>query len=185
MASDGARVRIHAGGFRQRISVLLLVLGGSTLTGCYTYVPVDFGGVESGHTVRAAISPSGRESLVPHFGPGVAEVRGMTLNAHPDSLAVLIEEVSGRQGMIPTDAQTVRLVAPDVSQLYERRLARGRSVLFGVGVLVGAFLLVDSFADLGRVFEGDDVDPPTPPQIRYPTISPSPVFGPAGSGRDP
>lgn len=186
MASSRARGRTRAGGPPQRLCALgLAALAAAWLSGCYKYVPVEFTAVESGHLVRADLSPAGQESVVPRFGPGVLELRGMTLRTHADSLAVLVEAASGRQGMIATEAQPVRLSPPDVAQLYERRLSRGRTLLFGAGILAAAFLLVDSFADLGRVFDSDDVDPPVPPQLRQgPDLLRSGAFGPVRAGHD-
>jgi hypothetical protein len=137
-------------------------------TGCYAYVPVEFQAPQQGTTVRAELTQTGEREVVPLFGPGVRQVEGMFLEHVDNSLSVLIDNVQSRQGNIRVDAQTFRLQQPHISELYERRMSIGRSVLFGVGVIAGGVLLIEGLGYAGRQFSGDDDGPPGSQNLRIP-----------------
>ncbi|HUF51532.1 MAG TPA: hypothetical protein VMN60_11890 [Longimicrobiales bacterium] len=153
----------HAALSRALISILLLACAG-----CYKYVPVSFDAPQQGQLIRAELSSDGERQVVPQLGPGVREVRGMTLENAATELSVLVEVVYGRQGVTPLDPQPIRLSPAHVAGMYERRLSRGRSALLGVGIIAAGVLLVKSFADLGRIFETGEDDEPGPQDFRVP-----------------
>ena len=150
------------------LHLVTLALAANLFAGCYAFVPTDFSAPEPGRTLRVDVSDSGRQALISRFGPGVEEVHGMALATSRDSMSLLVQSIQSRQGSSAVDAQPVGLTPIDVSGVYERRLSRTRSLLLGAGVAVAAFLLVDQFANDGRQYTGDDVDPPGPVSIRLP-----------------
>lgn len=99
----------------------------------------------------------------------------MALATSRDSMSVLVQSIQSRQGSTSVDGQPVGLTPLDVSGVYERRLSRTRSLLLGAGVAVAAFLLVDQFANDGRQYSGEEIDPPGPALIRLP------LFGGSGA----
>ena len=115
------------------------------------------------------MTETGTQGLIPRFGPGVAEVQGMALAVRPDSISLLVHAIQNRQGSMSVDGQPIRLAPPDVTRVYERRLSRTRSVLFGAGILAAGIVLVETFGNAGRQLVGEDVDPPGPPSLRLPT----------------
>jgi hypothetical protein len=141
---------------------------GLLFTGCYAYVPVDFGAPHQGTTIRAELTQSGEQDVIPLFGPGIRQVEGMFLEHVDNSLSVLIDNVHSRQGNMRVDAKTFRLQQPHISNLYERRISVGRSALFGVGVIAGAFVLVEALGYAGRQFQGGDDGPPGTQNLRVP-----------------
>lgn len=141
---------------------------GLLFTGCYAYVPVDFAAPQQGTTVRADLTQSGEQDVIPLFGPGISQVEGMFLEHVDNSLSVLIDNVQSRQGNMRVDGQTFRLQQPHISTLYERRISIGRSALFGVGVVAGALLLIEGLGYAGRQFSGDDDGPPGSQNLRIP-----------------
>lgn len=138
-------------------------------TACYTHVPVDFTVPRQGEIVRAELTPAGTQEAVSKFGPGVGEVRGMTLENDSVTLSILVSGVHRRQGLITVDAAPFQLQRSHVATVYERKLSVGRSVLFGAGLIAGALLAVEGLDALGRQFDSEDIgDPPPGPSIRIP-----------------
>ena len=166
-----ATQRSHAAWARSRAAALVPVLT-LLFAACYNYVPVDFASPQQGQLIRAELSSEGEQAVIPVFGPGVREIRGMTLENTSTDISVLAESLQSRQGVINLDPQPVRLTPAQVTGIYERRLSRGKSALLAVGIGAATFLLVDSFADLGRIFDTEGEEPPGPPSLRIPISIP-------------
>lgn len=168
MSLDRRGLAIRPRCLHRRLRLFTLALAANLFAGCYAYVPTDFSAPEAGRDVRVDMSDSGRQALITRFGPGVQEIQGMALAVSRDSMSVLVQSIQSRLGSTAVDGQPVGLTPIDVTGVYERRLSRTRSLLLGAGVAVAAFLLVDQFANDGRQYTGDDVDPPGPALIRLP-----------------
>jgi hypothetical protein len=161
------------GRVRPRLRAALALIIGMTAGGCYTFVPVDTVAPEQGTIVRADLTPAGEQGAISRFGPGIREVHGMALEAENGMLSLLVDAVAGRQGTVRVDPEPFRLESGFIATLYERRISTMRTVLFGAGLIGGAFLLVEGFKTLDRHFDSDDVGPPGPQDLRLPGARPS------------
>lgn len=168
MVSHRAHAAIKPRAHATWLRLMALAVTVNVVAGCYTFVPTEFHAPAEGRLLRVDVSPAGQDRLIPRFGPGVQEVRGMVLAARPDSMSLLVHSLQNRQGTTGVDGQPVRLAPPDVTGVYERRLSRTRSVLFGAGLLAAGFILVETFGSDGRQYADDPLDPTGPVQIRLP-----------------
>jgi hypothetical protein len=114
------------------------------ITACYTYAPVDFARAERGALVRAELSPAGEQEFVSRFGPGVRELRGRMLGSEGPTVSVLVDAVLDERRVVPVDAAAVRLSREHVRAFSEKRLAQGRSALFGTGIVIALIVLTES-----------------------------------------
>ena len=136
-----------------------------SISGCYKYVPVT--NPEPGRPVRAYLTATGGESVVPRFGPGVTELTGTVLSRVGDELSLLVEEYySPRVGNQSSWNESVRLSPAAIERLQEKRLDGARSALFGAGLAASLALVVVAL-DLDQlVFSPDDEGDPGPTQLR-------------------
>lgn len=114
------------------------------LTGCYSYAPLASPSPEPGTYLAADLTAAGATELAPLVGPEAATLRGRVLDVTTESLALAVFSVRLRSGgEVNWEGETVRVPAPLVAGLRERRLARTRTILFvgvltlGVGAVVG------------------------------------------------
>jgi hypothetical protein len=156
------------------LSLLVFI---SLLSGCYAYVPTEFDQPAPGTMLRAVLTPVGEQDAITRFGPGVRQVEGIMLERDGAQVSVLVDAVNNPQGTLRVNAQPFRLEPRHVTTLQERRMSVGRSVLFGAGLVTGAFLLVESLGLVGRQLEPPEDDTPGPPQIRIPVSLPGGLFG--------
>lgn len=121
-----------------RLGVCLLM----STTGCYTYRPVTAPGPEAGARITAVVSGAGATALSPLLGPDVSEVNGRVVEAGTDTLRVSVMSVTSQRG-IPASwrGELVPLPRANLNSVGERHLATGGTVLFGVGLTSGLYLL--------------------------------------------
>ena len=139
----------------------------STLTGCYSYARVGPGASAPapGEFVAAEITDQGRVALADSLGPSPSRVEGRLVSASDTAVTLAVTAVRSLGGDRATWAgERVTLRRTSVSQLTQRRLSVGRSVVAGaiaVGAVVALAIAlgITGFSDGG----GGDRTNPLPP----------------------
>lgn len=153
-----------------RLSVLGVVAAGITLSaGCYQYVPVPPSSPEPGSVVRVGVNDRAAPDLTSVLGPGVLRLNGRLLERDQQTVSILVESYQTlRNGNLSGVSDPVRLTVDQITDVEQKRLARGRSVLLGIAFVGGALALTEIFGGGERVLEREDPDDPGPLERRSP-----------------
>lgn len=145
----------------------------ATLTGCYTYVPVDSTAPPIGETVAFEISDQGRVQLGERLGPGVMRIEGRLIGTDASDVLLNVSRVGYLNGEASQwSGETVRFDRQLIARTQERRLSKGRT---WTAVGVTAAVIVGFLASRGLAGFGSDPNDPgedPPPQsirIRFGT----------------
>lgn len=151
-------------GYRKHVSI---VLAGSllnlTLAGCFPHQPVE-GTPAPATDVRVHLTEPGATRISQHTVLPVTSVAGRVVQAHADSLVLLVRW--GSLSAIPrgmTAEDVVRLERSEIASIEAPRFSLARTALF----VAGGALLIAGLLSLapGVLSPRDDGDPP-PPQPR-------------------
>ena len=143
-------------------SVRVAVL--ATLTGCYTYVPLETAAPPVGESVALEITDQGRVSLGERFGPGVMRIEGRLTGTEGDQLLINVSRVANIRGEAAQwSGESVRLDRDFVGRLQERRLSKGRTWL-AAGLTTAAIVaLIATRGIYGFGSSPEPTEPPPPP----------------------
>jgi hypothetical protein len=143
---------------RAGVAVLLLVL---QLGGCFRYVPVST--VEPGSLITLQINDRGRVELEEEVGPGVLSITGQVREVSDERYVMATHSIEFADIAVPVRIERERVVIEraHVAQVRERQLARTRTIITGVIVVIA--LVATSLITISG-FGGDDdggrTDPP-------------------------
>jgi len=137
------------------------------VSGCFQHVPVSSSVIPSGTEVSVRLTERGRVALSESVGPGVRRIIGSVLESGDTSLVLAVQKVehSDLDAPVPWAGERVEIPRELVSEVRERQLARGRSVV--VAGLVGAGAVVVSLITIAT-FTGGEPGPSRPPDDRDP-----------------
>lgn len=137
-----------------------------TLTGCYSYIPVQEA-PDPGTPVRAYLTPEGSQRLVSEFGPGVQSLEGRFLRAigeTPDSLVMIVDLVKAGPNTFSTRNNTgVHLPHAQVMVMEAKQMDVRKSVLLAAIIGGGFYFLGQQggvFPGFGDGEEGEQEPPP-------------------------
>lgn len=123
---------------------LVVLLG--ILSGCYNYLPVTRLDPAPGTHVSVQLTDSGTAALAGYLGPDVGQVDGRILTVSPDELELSVVTVRSRGGIEHYwNGATAKLPRGDIATVRERKLALGRSVLFGLTGVGASVALLEAF----------------------------------------
>ena len=158
------RSRFVPGPIAGRIAIWLVLL--APTQACYQYVPAA-AEPTPGAIVRARLTPTGTDTVLARFGPGVEELLGTYLGPESGGVSLLVSEfLSDRTGRQSVWNEAVRLPRGGIAHLEQRELSRTRSVLFGAGLLAALSTAYVALDIGGRVFESDEPGEPGPSDLR-------------------
>jgi hypothetical protein len=143
---------------RAGVAVLLLVL---QLGGCFRYVPVST--VEPGALITLQVNDRGRVALEEDVGPGVLSITGQVREISDERYVMATRSIEFADIAVPVRIERERVVVERayVAQVRERQLARTRTIITGVIVVIAlvATSLI-TISGFGGDDEGRGTDPP-------------------------
>lgn len=138
-----------------------------SLSGCYSYIPVQISDARANHVVAAEISDIGRVALAQQAGAEVARVEGQLTENSDSALRITVAEVRYLNGIANKwQGQDVVLRPQDVKVISERTLSRGRTAA-AVAFMGGLVLAAIFNKNFIGIFSGDPNrdKPPEPPPV--------------------
>jgi hypothetical protein len=132
---------------RIRFFPVLFVLAGSVLSGCTQRSPLgEVGPALEPTRIVAGVTDRGAADMAPTIGPRAVEIEGLLVRATDSEWTVQMLRVMNRDGMnVRWNRETVVFPREALDPPSRVEIHRTRSVLFGVAIVGGGFLL-------GRVF---------------------------------
>ncbi|MGH7476284.1 MAG: hypothetical protein ACRELD_08345 [Longimicrobiales bacterium] len=147
-----------------------------SLTGCYTYIPVEPGSAPAGAEVRARITAAEAQRLANIRGSASRSLEA-TVESRNDGSLLLRVPVAERQSARTVEAihQRIEVLDSEILELELRQLDRTRTA----AVIAGGALALGAAAVIG--FQGSEPggEPPdggTPPEARIPLWLPLAAF---------
>ena len=136
----------------RRILLIAICLTGIA---CYRMVPLGTSVPPTGITVVADLNNRGSDSLARFIGPGIVNLRGDVLAATDSSMQLAMRLVVDRRGIETFwTKEAVTVKREYVERLQERKLSARRSIIAGVAIAVGLFLITDAVSGFAGVFGG-------------------------------
>jgi len=151
------------------------------LVGCYTLQPAPEGVLPpAGAEMAFDINDAGRVALGGAMGPAIARIEGRLVNRDSSAYIVAVREITLLNGGDQTwSGERVQLKIEYVTEHYERRLSRGRSIAMGAAG-IGLIALIASRSILTGGNPDDGRPPPDTAQTnRMPLLRFSPLRIPA------
>lgn len=137
-----------------RRPALLIATAFLTLTGCFSYLPIEPGEVEPGLTVRARVSPAAGARIAPLLGATDARrLDGTFITRSADTLIVEVPTVmTDTREFGRTPNQRVSIPRADLLELEVRRLDRFRTAAVAgtVAAIVGGVLIKSLTGEPGK-----------------------------------
>lgn len=134
---------------------------------CYGYVPVTPDTPEPGSHLRVALNEQGASQLTSVLGPEVVELDGRLLAREDQTLSLLVSSYQTRRNAeLAGTGDPVHVSIDQITRVEQKRLAPGRSILLGLALAGGAFVLNRLFPDDPRVVESEDPGDPGPQERR-------------------
>lgn len=118
--------------------------------GCYTAVPISGESARTGTRISVELTDAGTVEMASQVGPRIHMLVG-DVNVVSDSTIVLsmrsATDVRGVESLWQGEQVTVR--RGDIASVGERQLSTGRTAVFSVIAVAGAFLIARAFGLLG------------------------------------
>jgi hypothetical protein len=139
----------------------VIVLACCVSAACYKQVPITTMTPASQTRVQAQLTDSGTVAMGAALGPGVLEVEGVVASATEDAWTLNLIRVDHRGGQsILWNREPVIFPRSVLIEPKSVILDKKKSWLMGGGVVLGAFLLAQSFSLLGSSEEDPDGEVP-------------------------
>lgn len=141
------------------------------LSGCYRFETVSPASLAPNAEVRVRITRDAAARLAGELGTTLTELDGTLAARGPDSLTLTVPIKREYRGVtLDSAVQALSLGRSDIVDVRRSRLARGRTIAAGAGMLVGFALLAAAVVQLLDPNPGTDENPPPPPpgQLRFP-----------------
>ncbi|MDZ7630930.1 MAG: DUF4397 domain-containing protein [Gemmatimonadaceae bacterium] len=144
--------------------VLLAVLSAFTLTGCYTYVPMQSSAAPNPR-VEVLVTDRGRVELMPQLGQGVLSFEGILDGRRDSSYVIRVAEVTyiNRQTN-RWSGESITLSSEAVRDIRVRQLSRARTFAVIAGSVGAGVAFVASRGLFGGGNIDSDPNPPPPPE---------------------
>jgi len=114
--------------------------------GCYNYFPLGRAHLVPSTYLAVTLTEAGSEELTRYLGPNVLVVRGRFLSTTDRGLVLSASGVETRRGdIVVWKGETVVVPAEFVRGVEERRIARGKTVLFAGASLAAFFVAYAAF----------------------------------------
>lgn len=144
-------------------TVAVLCALGLTLSGCYSYVPIDLASVRPAEHVRVVVTEPAAVRLVKDFGVYLTELEGQVAREGSDSVSVTVPVGRDYRGVaLEGGRQTLFLGLQEVVGVRRREFSRRRTVFVSVGALVAFGAIAAGVAQWGDP-NSEVIDPPPPP----------------------
>ncbi len=123
-------------------------------TGCYQVVPLSLSATPvRGATVLVDLNSRGSDSLARLIGPGIASLRGDVLSVDSVKMTVAMLMVTDRRDIDSYWTREPLVVQRSfMDRLQERRFSKAKSIIMGVGLTTGLFILTDAMTGFAGVF---------------------------------
>ena len=153
--------------------VAVLVVAGMTNVACYSYAPVSIQSLSPKEDVRLRVTEEAAGRLAKDIGTFSTLVDGQLAPEGRDSvsLGVAIDR-SYRGTTVGTTTQTLFLARSEIVEVRRREFSRSRTILAGVGTVVGFGVLAAGIVQLVDPNGASDDQPSVPP--------PAPLRRPSG-----
>jgi hypothetical protein len=149
-----------------------LLIAGYAAAGCYKYVPVSVGSVDSKEAVRVRITEQAAARLAAGLGSYSQELDGEFSQQGPDSVSLGVPiDRTYRGTTVGTTTQLLYLGRSEVVEVRRRTFSRGRTLLVTTGTAVGFAARAAGVAWIGDTNSpsGETPPPPPPSGVRRPT----------------
>ena len=144
-----------------KLKATFLALAVLTATGCYMERPLQDPTPAPSTRVIAQLTDSGTVALSNALGPGALGVEGVVTSADAQSWTLQMVRVNHRDGrVIEWNREPVQFPRNLLSQPMVKVLDKKRSWLLAGGIVVGAFVLAQTFDLLGSPDEEGEEPPP-------------------------
>jgi len=141
-----------------------LPAGVVALSGCYGFEAVSPASLAPNAEVRVRITRDAAARLAGELGTTLTQLDGTLAARGPDSLTLTVPIRREYRGVtLDSTVQVLSLGRSDVVDVRRSRLARGRTIAAGAGILVGFALLAAAIVQLTDPNPGSDHQPPPPP----------------------
>jgi len=142
---------------------LASLIGALSLSACYTYLPLRTPEPRVGTRVAVQLTDSGSARLGEYLGRDADAVEGRVAAVSDTAVALSVISVRARDGQQAYwKGEPISLRRSLIARVRERRLAKGGTLLVGMGFAAGALLAVDALS--GGIFGTDRGGPPPPGQ---------------------
>lgn len=140
---------------RLDLRVAIVLLAGSTLSGCYTQRPLTAPVPPAGTDVVALLTDSGTVAMGSQLGPGVTEVEGVVAEADGNSWRLLMTRVDQRGGTsTPWNREPVTFPRYALTAVTVRRLDKKRSWIAAGVITATALIAARAFGAFSITSEG-------------------------------
>ena len=145
-----------------KLKAILFLLTAAAASGCYMERPLQDPTPAPSTRVLAQLTDSGTVALSNSLGPGALGVEGVVASADAQSWTLQMVRVNHRDGrVIEWNREPVNFPRNLLSQPMVKVLDKKRSWLAAGGIVIGAFILAQTFDLLGS--SEDEGDEPPPP----------------------
>ena len=139
----------------------MLIVGAAIASGCYMERPLQSPTPAPATRVLAQLTDSGTVALSNALGPGALGVEGVVAQADGQTWTLQMLRVNHRDGrVIEWNHEPVTFARSFLAQPMVKVLDKKRSWLAAGGILIGAFIVAQTFDLLGSPEEDDEVPPP-------------------------
>jgi len=166
-----ARRRLSVRGVEVRRPAAVL-LAGLIAAGCYRHVPVELAAVRPNEEVQVRVTEDAAARLVRELGTYTTKLDGRVARVPSDSVSVSVAINRQLQGMaLEESRQTIFLGPSEVAQVRLRQFSRSRTVMVGVGAVVGFAIAAATIKQIidpnPNTVELPGEPPPAPRIIRF------------------
>ncbi len=117
---------------------------------CYAYLPLATPAPAPGTQVSLVLTDQGRVDAAPQIGPYAMRVEGSLLQATDADYLVAVRDVVDIRGIHSKwMGESVPLARSGVANSFERRLSKGRTAMFALGMTAALVALIASRNLLG------------------------------------
>ena len=130
---------ISPGGRRARRVIIAGVAAFNT--GCYTAVPIAASDARMGKRISVDLTDAGTVQMTSQVGPRIRSLTGDVATTTDGELVLALRSVSDVRGIESLwGGEQVTIPRTSIGGVTERRLSRGKTALFAVGMVAGLIL---------------------------------------------
>ena len=118
--------------------------------GCYTAIPIAGGEARMGRRIEVDLTDVGTVEMAAQVGPRIHSLTGDVTALSDRDVVLALRAVSDVRGIETFWAgEQVTVPRTNIGRVAERRLSRGRTTAFSVGMLAGLYLVARGVGAFG------------------------------------